>query len=50
VLFQRIRRRGMENPPIERDALSHWCKQFEVPSHDEKALYDRVEEIDGAQT
>jgi predicted kinase len=48
MLFQRIRRRGMENPPIEQDALSQWCKQFEVPSHDERALYDRVEEIDGA--
>ena len=49
VLFQRIRRRALEDPPIEREALAHWCKQFEVPSVEEKALYDTVKEIDGEQ-
>lgn len=49
VLFERIRRRGLENPPIDREALAHWCRQFEVPSREEKALYDTVKEIHGGQ-
>ncbi len=49
VLFERIQRRGLENPPIDREALAHWCRQFEVPSREEKALYDTVKEIDGGQ-
>jgi predicted kinase len=47
VLFERIRRRGLETPPIDREALAQWCKQFEVPSVEEKVLYDAVKEIDG---
>jgi predicted kinase len=46
VLFERVRRRGMENPPIDREVLSRWSKQFEIPSLEEKSLYDKVEEID----
>jgi predicted kinase len=46
VLFERIRRRGVESPPIEREDLSRWCKQFEVPSREENALYDKIEEVD----
>ena len=46
VLFERIRRRGVESPPIDREDLSRWCKQFEVPSREENALYDKVEEVD----
>lgn len=45
VLFERIQRRGMENPPIERAALAQWYEQFEPPSIEEKRLYDHVEEI-----
>src|SRR5690349_24291232 len=30
VLFERIRRRGMEKPPIEREDVSRWCRQFQA--------------------
>jgi len=40
VLFDRIRRRGMENPPIERDDLSQWLEIFQAPTPDEMALFD----------
>ncbi len=41
VLFERIQRRGMENPPIERDALSGWFKNFQAPTPEEMALFDK---------
>lgn len=41
VLFERIQRRGMENPPIERDALSRWSEIFQAPTPDEMALFDQ---------
>ena len=41
VLFDRIQRRGRENPPIERDALSRWLGIFQVPTPDEMALFDK---------
>jgi len=40
VLFDRLRRRNMENPPIERDALSRWFEIFQVPTAEEIALFD----------
>ena len=40
VLFERIRRRDMEDPPIERDALSRWYEAFQVPTPEEMALFD----------
>jgi predicted kinase len=40
VLFERLQRRGRENPPIERDALSQWVEIFQVPSIEEVALFD----------
>jgi predicted kinase len=40
VLFARIQRRGMENPPIERDALSQWFEIFQTPTSAEMALFD----------
>jgi predicted kinase len=40
VLFERIQRRGMEDPPIEKDALSRWHQAFEVPTAEEIALFD----------
>ena len=42
VLFDRIQRRGMENPPIERDALSRWFELFQVPTPEEMALFDKL--------
>jgi predicted kinase len=41
VLFDRIQRRGMENPPIERDALSRWFEIFQAPTPEEMALFDK---------
>jgi predicted kinase len=41
VLFERIRRRGLEKPPIERDALSRWMEAFQAPTAEEMALFDK---------
>ena len=40
VLFERIQRRGLEHPPIERDALSRWLEVFQAPTPEEMALFD----------
>lgn len=40
VLLERIQRRGMESPPIAREALSQWHKAFQVPAPEEMALFD----------
>ena len=40
VLFERIQRRGIENPPIERDAVSQWFEMFQAPTPEETALFD----------
>jgi predicted kinase len=41
VLFDRVRRRGMENPPIERDQLLRWASLFQAPTPEEIALFDQ---------
>ncbi len=41
VLFDRIQRRNMENPPIERDTVSQWFEIFQAPTTEEMALYDK---------
>jgi predicted kinase len=41
VLFERIQRRGTENPPIDRDMLSRWFRIFEAPTQEEMDLYDK---------
>jgi predicted kinase len=40
VLFERIQRRGMETPPITREALSEWSGIFQAPTAEEMALFD----------
>jgi predicted kinase len=40
VLFERLQRRGRENPPIERDALARWAEMFQAPTVEEMALFD----------
>lgn len=40
ILFERVQRRGMENPPIAREALFHWSKVFQVPTAEEQAEFD----------
>ena len=42
VLFETIQRRGMENPPIERDALLRWAGIFQAPTTEEMALFDEA--------
>jgi len=41
VLFERIHRRGAENPPIERNALTQWEERFQAPTPEEMALFDK---------
>jgi len=41
VLFDRIQRRGLEKPPIERDAVSRWSEIFQAPTPDEMSLFDK---------
>src|SRR3984957_16075116 len=41
VLFERIQRRGVEKPPIERDAVARWIEIFQVPTAEEMALFDK---------
>jgi predicted kinase len=41
VLFERIQRRGMEYPPIERGAFNRWFEQFQAPTPEEMALFDQ---------
>jgi len=40
VLFERIQRRWMENPAIERADLEKWVARFEEPTEEEMALFD----------
>jgi predicted kinase len=40
VLFDRIQRRGLEQPPITWDALVRWFGSFEPPTREELALFD----------
>jgi predicted kinase len=48
VLFERIQRRGLEKPPIERDALSQWFEIFQAPTPEEMALFDKPLDADPA--
>jgi predicted kinase len=43
VLFDRLLRRGRENPPIEKDVLLRWSEVFQVPTPEETILFDRYE-------
>jgi predicted kinase len=40
VLYDRVQRRGIEDPPIERDALQRWYEAFQTPTPEELALFD----------
>src|SRR5579859_4215901 len=41
VLFERTQRRGMENPPIKQEAFFRWHAQFQAPTPEEMALFDK---------
>jgi predicted kinase len=45
VLFDRIQRRGREEPPIGQDAMLRWFEIFQVPTSEEMELYDQVYEF-----
>jgi predicted kinase len=40
VLFDRVQRRGTEDPAIERDQLVRWSEVFQPPTPEELALFD----------
>ncbi|MCB9228229.1 MAG: ATP-binding protein [Deltaproteobacteria bacterium] len=40
ILFDRIKKRGMEDPPIKKKIVEGWFKVFEEPTSDEIALFD----------
>jgi len=40
VLFERVRRRPKEDPPIQREQLSEWLDDFQAPTSEEMALFD----------
>jgi predicted kinase len=40
VLFERIRSRNREVPPIERDVVFRWFEMFQSPTPEEMALFD----------
>jgi predicted kinase len=46
VLFERIQRRGMEDPPIKREEFSRWIELFQAPTAEELALYDEPSDAD----
>jgi len=46
VLFDRIQRRGLEKPPIERDDLRRWFDKFQEPTPEEMALFDKPQIAD----
>jgi predicted kinase len=45
VLFARIQKRGLEDPPIAREQIQEWANLIEVPTAEELALYDRIIEV-----
>ena len=42
VLHERITRRGQEDPPISIKSVRQWCDNFQVPTSEERALFDDV--------
>jgi predicted kinase len=40
VLFERLQRRGAENPPIRLEDLARWHKAFQAPTEEEMGLFD----------
>ena len=48
VLFERIQHRRRENPPITQEVVSRWFEVFQIPTHEEMALFDMPLEGDPA--
>jgi predicted kinase len=47
VLFERIRGRNMESPPVTMDDLVKWAAIFERPTAEEMALFDAARQQPG---
>ena len=45
VLFERIQRRAMENPPLTREDLQRYSEIFQAPTVEENALFDAYETV-----
>lgn len=43
VLFERVQRRGMENPPLTIEDLQRCSEMFQAPTVEETALFDVYE-------
>ena len=48
-LFDRIRRRGMENPPIEWTTVLRWFEVFQAPTPEELGLFDAPSDVQSRQ-
>ncbi|MCB9143728.1 MAG: AAA family ATPase [Anaerolineales bacterium] len=44
VLFERIQRRGMEDPPIKYEDVLRWAEIIQVPTEEEMRLFDPASE------
>ena len=44
ILFERIQRRGRENPPIKREDVLRWAEIIQVPTKEEMNLFDPASE------
>jgi predicted kinase len=44
ILFERIQRRNMENPPIKREDIFRWAEIIQVPTEEEMKLFDPASE------
>ncbi|HQU35178.1 MAG TPA: AAA family ATPase [Anaerolineales bacterium] len=44
ILFERIQRRNMENPPIKREDVLRWAEIIQVPTEEEMSLFDPASE------
>lgn len=42
VLFHRLQRRGLEDPPIKREQLLQWAEAFQIPTAEEVVQFDRA--------
>lgn len=44
ILFERIQRRGMENPPIKYEDILKWAEIIQIPTEEEMSLFDPASE------
>jgi predicted kinase len=46
ILFERIQRRNMENPPINYEDVLRWAEMIEIPTKEEMELFDPASECE----